>query len=85
MNVSNTDHGNPEDYVLVDEAVEVLVEEEEAGADEGCVREVQLTLGHVCDLQRKMTLIKYTLYLITWVNTHRGNNNKPKNGFTQIA
>ena len=52
MNVSNTDHGDPEDYVLVDEAVEVLVEEEEAGADEGRVREVQLTLGHVCDLQR---------------------------------
>lgn len=64
----NTDHGDPEDYVLINEAVEVLVEEEEAGAYEGCVREVQLTLGHVCDLQRhrdthegKKTLSKYTL------------------------
>lgn len=33
--------------MLVYEAVEVLVEEEEAGADEGRVREVQLALGHV--------------------------------------
>lgn len=38
--------------MFINEAVEVLVEEEEAGADEGRVREVQLTLGHVCDLQR---------------------------------
>lgn len=37
--------------MFINEAVEVLVEEEEAGADEGRVREVQLTLGHVCDLQ----------------------------------
>lgn len=47
-----TDHGDPQDYVLVYEAVEVLVEEEEAGADEGRVREVQLALGHVRYLQR---------------------------------
>lgn len=52
MNVSNTYHGDPQDYVLINEAVEVLVEEEEARAYEGCVWEVQLTLGHVCDLQR---------------------------------
>lgn len=39
--------------MLIDEAVEVLVEEEEAGAYEGRVREVQLTLGHVCDLHRQ--------------------------------
>lgn len=32
-----TDHGDPENYVLVDEAVEVLVEEEEAGAYKGCI------------------------------------------------
>lgn len=38
--------------MLINEAVEVLVEEEEARAYEGCVREVQLTLGHVCNLQR---------------------------------
>lgn len=44
-------HGYPENYMFINEAVEVLVEEEEAGADEGRVREVQLTLGHVCDLQ----------------------------------
>lgn len=50
-NRSETDRGNPEDYMLIDEAVEVLVEEEEAGADEGRVREVQLTPGHVCNLQ----------------------------------
>lgn len=37
--------------MLIDEAVEVLVEEEEAGAYEGRVREVQLTLGHVCNHQ----------------------------------
>lgn len=34
------DHGDPENYVLVNEAVEVLVEEEEAGAYKGCVWEV---------------------------------------------
>lgn len=42
------DHGDPEDYVLVNEAVEILVEEEEDGPYKGCVWEVQLTLGHVC-------------------------------------
>lgn len=63
IQVSNTDHGDPEDYVLIDEAVEVLVEEEEAGADEGRVREAQLTLGHVRDLQRYMREIKH------WLNT----------------
>lgn len=31
------DHGDPQDDVLIDEAVEVLVEEEEAGPDEGCI------------------------------------------------
>lgn len=67
--MSNTDHGDPEDYVLIDEAVEVLVEEEEAWAYKGCVREVQLTLSHVCYLQGhrdthevKKTLIQYTGY-----------------------
>lgn len=45
------DHSDPEDYVFVDKAVEVLVEEEEARADEGCVGEVQLTLCHVCNHQ----------------------------------
>lgn len=50
--MSNTYHGDPQDYVLINEAVEVLVEEEEARAYEGCVWEVQLTLGHVCDLKR---------------------------------
>lgn len=49
LNVSY--QGDPEDYVLINEAVEVLVEEEEAGAYEGCVSEVQLTLGHVCHLK----------------------------------
>ena len=44
-------HGCPEDDVLSKVAVEVLVEEEEAGADEGRVWEVQLTPGHVGDLQ----------------------------------
>lgn len=70
--MSNTDHGDPQDYVLIDVAVEVLVEEEEAGADEGCVREVQLTLGHVCNLQRhrdthevKETLTEHVLYCKT--------------------
>lgn len=48
-----TDHGDPENYVFVNEAVEVLVEEEEAGAYEGCVWEVQLTLGHVCYLHKR--------------------------------
>lgn len=47
----STDHGDPENYVLINETVEVLVEEEEAGAYKGCVWEVQLTLRHVCDLQ----------------------------------
>lgn len=36
--------------MLVDEAVEVLVEEEEARPDEGRIGEVQLTLGHVGNL-----------------------------------
>lgn len=53
VRVCDTDHGYPEDYVFIYEAVEVLVEEEEAGADEGCVWEVQLTLGHVRYLQRR--------------------------------
>lgn len=52
MYVSNAYQGNPEDYVLINEAVEVLIKEEEARAYKGCVREVQLTLGHVRDLQR---------------------------------
>lgn len=51
MKASNTHHCNPENYVLIYEAVEVLVEEEKAGAYEGCVWEVQLTLGHVCNLR----------------------------------
>lgn len=42
-----THHCDPEDYVLVDEAVEVLVEEEEARPDESRVWEIKLTLGHV--------------------------------------
>lgn len=42
---------NPEDDVLVYEAAEVLVEDEEAGAYKGRVLEVQLTFGDVCDLQ----------------------------------
>lgn len=43
--------GDPEDDVLVDKTVEVLVEEEETGPDEGCVGQVQLTLGHVGHLK----------------------------------
>ena len=39
--------------MLVNEAVEVLVEEEEAWSDEGCVREAELTLGHVGNLWKK--------------------------------
>lgn len=44
--------------MLVNKTVEVLVEEEEAGADEGCVGQLQLTLGHVGHLktqQRTLT------------------------------
>lgn len=52
MVVSNAYQGDPEDYVLINEAVEVLIEEEEARTYKGCVWEVQLTLGHVRDLQR---------------------------------
>lgn len=51
LNVSY--QGDPKDYVLIYEAVEVLVEEEEARAYEGCVGEVQLTLGHVCHLKTR--------------------------------
>lgn len=50
--------GDPEDYVLVNKTVEVLVEEEETGADERGVGQVQLTLGHVGHLktqQRALT------------------------------
>lgn len=43
--------GDPEDYVLVNKTVEVLVEEEETRPDEGCVGKVQLTLGHVGHLR----------------------------------
>ena len=49
----STDRGDPEDAVLVYKAVEVLVEEEEARAYEGRVREVQLTLSHVSDLKKR--------------------------------
>lgn len=43
---------DPEDYVLIYEAAEVLVKDEETRANEGSVLEVQLTLGNVCELQR---------------------------------
>lgn len=45
------DHSDPENYVFVNKAVEVLVEEEEARPDEGRVGEAQLTLCHVGDHQ----------------------------------
>lgn len=45
--------GDPEDYVLVNKTVEVLVEEKETRPDEGCVGQVQLTLGHVGHLKTK--------------------------------
>lgn len=41
-----------QDYVLIYEAAEVLVQDEEAGADKGGVLEVQLAPGDVCELQR---------------------------------
>lgn len=44
---------NPEDNVFINKAVEVLIEEEEAGADEGCVTEMKFTPGHVSNLQQK--------------------------------
>lgn len=55
---SITDHGDPKHYVFIDEAVEVLVEEEEAGPDEGCIWEVQLALGHVGYLQMRNTRLR---------------------------
>lgn len=45
--------GDPQDYVLVNKTVEVLVEEEETRPDEGCVGQVQLTLGHVGHLKKR--------------------------------
>lgn len=40
-----------QDYVLIYEAAEVLVQDEEAGANKGGVMEVQLAPGDVCELQ----------------------------------
>lgn len=42
---------DPEDDVFIDEAAEVLVQDEEARANKGSVLEVQLALGDVCELQ----------------------------------
>lgn len=53
--------GNPQDDVLVNKTVEVLVEEEETRSDEGRVGKVQLTLCHVGHLkiqQAQLWLIK---------------------------
>lgn len=63
IHLCGTNHGDPEYYVFVNEAVEVLVEEEKARPDEGSIWEVQLTLGHVGDLQMRNTRgrIKSTL------------------------
>lgn len=40
MHLFDADHGNPEDNVFIDEAVKVLVEEEEAWPDKSCVWKV---------------------------------------------
>lgn len=44
---------NPEDDVLVDEAVEVLVKEEEARTYECGILKMELTLGHVGHLEER--------------------------------
>lgn len=55
-----THQSNPEDYVLIYEAAEVLVEDEEAGAYKGRVLEVELALGNVGDLQDNRTHVRET-------------------------
>lgn len=42
---------DPEDYVFIYEAAEVLVKDEEARANKGSVLEVQLAPGNVCKLR----------------------------------
>ncbi len=79
--------------MLINEAVEVLVEEEEAGTYEGRVREVQLTLCHVCNLQRhsdtqraKKALLHQIILNRIDLNTNRGSlrDNWPKKKTTVI-
>lgn len=55
-----THQSDPEDYVLVYEAAEVLVEDEEAGAYKGRVLEMQLALGNVGDLQENRMHVSET-------------------------
>lgn len=47
---------NPENNIFINKAVEVLVEEEEAGADEGCVIKIKLAPGHVSNLEKSKSV-----------------------------
>ncbi len=40
-------HGDPKHDVFIDVAVEILIQKEKSGTNEGCVRKMKLTLGHV--------------------------------------
>lgn len=51
---------DPEDYVLIYEAAEVLVKDEEARADKSSVLQVQLAPGNVCELQGNASCISNT-------------------------
>lgn len=52
------DQGNPEDNILINKAVKILVKEQQCWTYECCVIQIHLTLGHVgnhqfiCDLSR---------------------------------
>lgn len=50
-------HRHPEDNILINKAVEVLIEEEEAGADESRVTQMKLTPGHVSDLEKEIKVM----------------------------
>lgn len=49
---------NPEDNIFINKTVEVLIEEEEAGPDEGCVTEMKLAPGHVSDLGNRKHVLR---------------------------
>lgn len=53
MHVRFPHQSNPQDNIFINKAVEVLIEEEEAGPDEGCVTQMKLAPGHVSNLKKK--------------------------------
>lgn len=44
-------HSDPQHDVFINVAVEILIQKEESRTNEGCVRKMKLTLGHVCHHQ----------------------------------